>query len=427
MLTHAAGAGAPAVPTFSAGMPRLLLLAVVVAGGAYSRVALSPLQEAMSAAISLSDNQVALLQGPVMAIPLMIASIPLGRIIDGFSRVRLMAVLAALSLVGSLITGIASSFAVLSAARCVVGIAGFGTLPVAISLIADLYDPAQRGRATMAISVGQLFGSSAAFALGGALIAAFAATPDGWRRAMLWLSSPLALVTLLSLGMREPPRTGFLAKTASLRQVMPEFLRYRATIGTLLIGMAMLETAFGAALIWTAPLLSRRHNLPPQKIGLIMATALLASGALGPVLGGTVADVAQRTGGPRRTMYLLTTFAILTVPVAGFALASWVPLVSILVVTLLTLISAAAVMGMTLYTVVLPNEVRGVCVSVSVATNVLFALGLGPVAVSLLSGVIGGPAMIGKALAVACMGASALGVSAFALGARNFPRAALGK
>jgi MFS family permease len=404
---------------------QLLLLAIAVASGAYSRTAVSPLQEAMRIALSLTDNQMALLQGPAMAVPLMVASIPLGLAIDRYSRVRLLFIFAVLNGLGSVFTAWASGFASLFTARCLVGVAGFAMVPIALSLLADLYAPAQRGRVTTVVSVGQLAGSSAAFALGGMLLAMSGSAPDGWHRAMLWLGGPLAAVLLLTLALREPPRAGTIVENSSLRETWPELWRYRAVIGPLLIGMAMLETALGAVLIWTAPMLSRRFSLPPDRIGAIMAMGLLVSGALGPIFGGTVADLSQRTGGPRRTIYLLSALALLSVLPGLFAAAPGVASVSVLVVTFMTLVAAVAVVAMTLFTVVVPNELRGLCVSVSVATNVLFALGLAPLVVSLLSGAIGGSASVGRALALVCVAASLLGATAFAFGIRYFPRTAV--
>src|SRR5207249_1508965 len=72
---------------------QLLLLAAAMAAGGYVRTAISPLQETMRIALSMSDNQMALLQGPVIGIPITLAAVPLGLLIDRYSRVRLLSVL----------------------------------------------------------------------------------------------------------------------------------------------------------------------------------------------------------------------------------------------------------------------------------------------------------------------------------------------
>src|SRR6185312_4368771 len=104
----------------------------------YVRTAVSPLQEAMRVALSLSDNQMALLQGPAIGIPVTLAAIPLGLLIDRSSRVRLLFALIVLSAIGSVATAAASDFALLMLTRCLAGVAGLGTIPVVYSLLADL-------------------------------------------------------------------------------------------------------------------------------------------------------------------------------------------------------------------------------------------------------------------------------------------------
>src|SRR6267154_1989062 len=85
---------------------QLLLLTMAATAAIYARTALGPLQEAIRAAFTLSDNQIALLQGPALALPLVIAAIPLGLVIDRYSRVRVVFVLTVLNLVGSLATAL---------------------------------------------------------------------------------------------------------------------------------------------------------------------------------------------------------------------------------------------------------------------------------------------------------------------------------
>jgi len=404
---------------------QLLLLAVATAAGGYVRTTVGPLQEAMRIALALSDNQMALLQGPALGVPVVIAAIPLGLIIDRYSRVRLLFILTVLNVVGSLFTALASSFTLLIAARCIAGLAGFTTVPIVLSLLADLYAPAQRGRVTMVVSVGQVAGVSAAFAFGGALLTMSGSGPDAWRWAMFGLTAPLVPAMLLMLTMREPPRTGVVIENPSAREAFAELWRYRAVIGPLLIGIVLVEIAVGAVMNWSAPTLSRSFALPSDRIGTIMAMGLMVSGILGPIAGGLLADFCQRAGGPRRTIAVMSAMALLSAPASLFAVMPGVASASILLVMVMTVMLAIAVMGMTLFTLVIPNELRGLCMAVLVGANILFAVGVAPVTVSLLSGALGGPAMIGKALTLVCVTTSLLAAATFAFGSRYLPRTAV--
>lgn len=404
---------------------QLLLLTVAASGAIYARTAVSALQEAMRVALSMNDNEMALIQGPALALPVLIAAIPIGLAIDRYSRVRLLFIFAVSDIVGTVVTALASNFSVLFFARCLIGLTATATSTAAISLLADLYAPAQRGRASMVVVLGQFGGMAVAFALGGALIAIQGSGPNGWRWAMFWLSGPLLAVAFLILIMREPPRTGVAIENPSAREAFAELWRYRPVIAPLAGGLVMAEVAIGAVVVWAAPTLSRTFALSSDRVGTIMSLAVFTSGALGSIAGGIVADLCQRAGGPRRTMAILSGFALLAVPASLFAVVPGVALASALLVMLMTIFGGILVIAMALVTIVIPSELRGLCWSGMVGANTLFAVALAPVTVSMLSIGIGGPAMIGKALTLVCVAASLVGAATFAFGVRSFPRAAV--
>jgi len=240
---------------------------------------------------------------------------------------------------------------------------------------------------------------------------------------MYWVTGLLVLVVFSMLAMREPPQIGRVIENPSVREAWPELWRYRAVFVPLLAGKAMMQISLGAAYIWAASALSRNFGLAPDRIGALMATALLASGILGPIVGGPLADFCQRTGGPRRTIGVVSVVALLSAPAGFFGVMPGVASASVLLVVFFAIASATILMGSTLFTVVIPNELRGFGVTILFAVGTLAAFGVAPVTVSLLSGAIGGPAMIGKAMAAVSVTASLLGAAMFALGRRYFPRA----
>lgn len=403
---------------------QLLLLTLAVMAGNYARIALSPVQEAMRNALALTDNQIAILQGPAVALAIMVGSVPVGLLVDRYPRARLILIFVGLGLIGSLATAFASSFYWLFAARAVVGLAAIATLIAAFSLVGDLFAPAQRGRATAAIGLGEL-GSPAAFAMGGVMLASHAAQPDGWRLAMLWTTGPpLAAVTFLMLALREPPRSGVIIAHPPIRAALTELWRFRAMTVPLLTARAMVGVADGATMIWAAPMLARRFHLSPDRIGAIMGTGLLVANISSTVAGGLIADVCQRAGGPRRTVLAMSLLALLSVPASAFAIASGVQSTSILLVVFVTLGFTVNVAGGALAIIVVPNEVRGTYMSVSMVAGAIFGVALAPLAVSALSDVLGGPMKIGQALGVVCLIFSLVAAAVFAMSSRSFPRRA---
>jgi len=407
--------------SISSRLIQLMLLTLVAAASMYARTAVSPLQEAMRVALGLGDNQMALLQGPALALPMIVAAIPLGLLIDRVSRVRLLLIFTALSLLGTWLTAWASTFELLFAARALVGLSATATGTTAFSLLADLYAPQQRGRATLVVAIGQFAGSSLAFALGGAFLGAAIARAQSWQAAMLWLSAPLVIVTLSILAMREPVRSERTLLNPSARAAFTQLWTYRAVIAPLLLGLVTMEVALQSALVWTAPALTRGLALSAGRVGQLMGMGLIVSGVVGPLAGGSLADLSQRTGGPRRSMGVLGALALLSAPAALFSVIPDMAAASILVVIFFALITALLVMGTALFTIVVPNELRGLCLSIFASATLIFGVGLGPLGVSLLSGALGGSARLGLALSsVGCM-TSVLAAGIFIFGRREFP------
>ncbi len=372
----------------------------------------------MRAALAMTDNQIAILQGPALALPVVLASIPLGILIDRYSRARLLFIFALLGLLANVGTAAAASFGILALARCLVGLAAAGTGAAVFSLLSDLYAPERRGKAGMVVVLGQFGGMSAAFALGGALLARTGSQADAWRWAVLWQSTPLAIVTFCLLAMREPARTGAPAPNRRPNRAFSQLWQMRVVVAPILGGMVLIEVAVCAALVWAAPALTRNFALPPQRAGAVMATALAVSGICGPILGGILTDYCQRTGGPRRSLLVLSGFAVLSVPLSLFAVVPNDVLATILLIAFMTILGAALVAGTTAFTVAVPIEIRGLCISLLFGANTLFGAGLAPLAVSLLSDITGGSATIGLSLTIVTVLSNILGAAAFGYGSR---------
>jgi len=398
------------------------LLTTVAVAALYARTAVSPLQESMRVTLALSDNQLAMLQGPALAIAPVAAAVPLGLLVDRFSRVRILFISLLANVLGTLATAAAPTFAALFAARCLIGLAHTATSTAAFSLLSDLYGPTQRGRASMAIVIGQFAGMAAAFALGGILAAKFSSPTSSWRIAMMWLAAPLVPVLFTTLGMREPPRGGVVVRAASVRESFAELWSERALLVPLLTGMLMIEVADCAVLVWAAPALARNFALAPDRVGEIMSSVVLTSGVLGSVTGGVLADWCQRVGGPRTAIGVLGLLALLSAPAALFAITTRFASASLLLLVFLLLAGAIIVMAVALLTIVVRSELRGLCLAAMIGANTLFGVALAPLMVSLLSGAIGGPTAIGRAMAWVCATAGLLGAAAFSLGRQYFPR-----
>lgn len=404
---------------------QLMLLAVSAWAVIYMRFALGPLQEAMGLDLGLTDNQMAWLLGPAVAAPLALCAIPAGLIVDRYPRAPLFMIFITVGLAATLLTAVTPSLPLLIAGRMLIGMTLAVILVAAFSLVADLYGPAQRGRATMVLLIGEIGGAPAAFALGGTLLAIGGTTSsfgfEGWRWALLWMSVPLLVCAMLMWALREPVRTGVAVEKPPLRKVLPELWGYRGVVLTLLMARAMAWIGDGAVMIWGAPTFQRNFGLSPQSTGAIMATALLVSGLAGPLFGGPLADFCQRRGGPRRTITVLCFSMLLSAPAALFGIMPNVMLASIALTVFLSVGFMGAAAGMAVATVIIPGELRGLYISITFALGALFSFALAPVLVSGLSAALGGPAMVGHALAIVGSITAAIGAIVFGHGRKHFP------
>jgi MFS family permease len=383
-------------------------LVIAVAAAAYTRTSLAPVQEAMRGALHLTDRQMALLQGPALGMPLIIGAIPLGIAIDRLPRNRLLLAFCLCNLVGTVGSALSSNFYVLLCLRALVGFSSFATNPTALSIIADLYGPDLRGRATMITTLGQIVGMSSAFLLGGQVLS-HTNNHTSWGAALFWMAVPIALAALFLFGMAKPKKRKGLLESP----MRGAYREHAGAIGATIAGVAMAEIAFGAILVWGQPTLLRTYSIGVGAASGVMALALFISGTVGPIIGGLLADKSQIKGGPGQTAACLAILATISVPFALFPFSPGFYAAAIGLIVFITIASGICVMGTALFTIVVPEGVRGMWMAIFSALSVLFATGLAPLAVAWVSDSQSGVMTIGVAIAITCGAAMAIGAAIF--------------
>jgi MFS family permease len=398
------------------------LTVIVITGGAaaYAFSALSPLQESIRAALNLTDRQIALLQGPALYLPPMLIGIPLGLLIDNFSRTRLLAIFTALEIAGTVSTAFASNFTAVLLARALVGSMQTANAMNSSALIAEWVTPTRRGRTLMMLGVLQIAGVSAAFALGGELVTYFSHTANGWRWSMLALTVPLLLVFVSTLCIRELPRASGNRPVLSWRATCQALWHYRIKLLPLSFGYVIVAVGYTAALVWTTPILARHFKFSPDRIGTLMGIVLFISGLLGPLFGGVFADWCQRKGGPRRLVSLLMILSLVQAPTGFYGVMPNVYLLTLLLLVLCTLCHMKGIICTTTTSLVVPEELLGVSFGALNAISALLSSGA-PVAVSVLADRIGGVTGIMEGLTSVCVLTSLMGAAIFWAGKRYFP------
>ena len=193
--------------------------------------------------LGLSDGQIGLLSGTVFALFYGLFGLALGRLADTWVRTWTIALGLSIWSGMTAVSGFATSFGALAAARVGVGVGEASASPAAYSLIGDWFPREKRATALSIYSSGIYIGAGLSFAISGIVVAGWnkayagGGAPlglAGWQAAFLIIGIPGLLLALLVLTLREPPRglaDGILTKGP--REPHP-FRKMFAELGTIL-------------------------------------------------------------------------------------------------------------------------------------------------------------------------------------------------
>lgn len=164
--------------------------------------------------LGLTDSDMGFLGGAAFGVFYALFGIPLGRLADNWSRVKLLAIGLALWSSMTALSGFARNQLDLSLARMGVGIGEATASPTAYSLISDYFPKAQRATALAIYSSGLYLGGGVSLLIGAVIVERWnRAFPDGgpldlvgWQAAFLAVGIPGLLVALWVASLREPVR-----------------------------------------------------------------------------------------------------------------------------------------------------------------------------------------------------------------------------
>lgn len=413
---------------FGRAVPGLLVLGLAMAVGFAQMGSFSTVQEGAKAELGLSDVTLGLIQGGSAAVPLVLFSIPIGILVDRWNRMRLLLLFSAVAVCGSLLTAIAGNVPTLFVARMMTGIATTGGLTAALSLAADMCAPAQRGRAMLLVTLGKSLGVACAFALVGWLFGLFSGgftllgTGLPWRATHIALAAVAALASLPLLLLAEPVRLEVAAgPRAAFRVVAHQLWARRAFLIPLFLGQVSVVMADAAAGIWAAPMLTRYFHLTPQQFGGWMGALLLGTGVVGALLGGIVADLGQKSGRRGGLLIGAVGAAVMGIPAALFPLSGSVPVFALALGTLMLAGTITGLITSVAITVMLPNDLRGLCLGAFIAFAGLIGYGLAPPLVGWVSLLLGGEQHLAVSLTIVGVATSIAALGSFYIAMRRAP------
>lgn len=378
----------------------LTIFSAITVGGL-----MAPIQEAVKADLGLNDFQLAMVIGSATAIPAAILSLPIAWLVDHYTRVRLLIILASFWAVGTIGTAFVQDFYGLFLARLVSGIGGATAFPVLISILADVCMPQRRGRAMLLISIGAWGGAAAAFAIGGTLFGWLEANPTAltagmapWREAHLLVGVAAALLVLPLFLIREPVRHEVEQENPSLKVALAAFWKRRWFLGWLYVGNFAGFFAEGAAALWIGSVLVRQYGQSPGEFGGWVGLVILLSGIVGSVLGGVFADLSQKLKIRGAILLPAVIATAVSIPASVYPIMPTVTLFAVVLFVLLlggvvvNLVNSAAI------AVLLPNEERATSLAALAIINKIVGGPITAAVIAWMTTLFAGPMGLGVTL-----------------------------
>jgi MFS family permease len=371
--------------------------------------------------LSISEMQIALLQGFAFSIFYVTVGLPLGAVADVVNRRRLLIGGIIVWSIATIAGGFAQGFGSMFASRLFIGVGEAVLGPCAVTMIGDLFAPHRRGR-PMALYV---FGSMIAYGLGSLISGvildlapkgAFAGLPvigqlAPWRIAFTLVGGSGLLIVVLLFLLREPPRqveaAAFGVPKLSFVQGLGMLASQQAVFLPLYASLALFAMAGSVATGWGAVFLTRAYGYPLGAAGKGLGLSQISWAVAGAIVAGIVVDRVGARSGARGRMRLAAFLALLGIPsslplLAGSGPAAMVMLGEVMLVS--------AIYGTTMLSVIseiTPNKIRGFAVALYAFVMTIIGGSLGPLAVAYLTeSVFASPQAVGQSMA-------AVGIAAF--------------
>ncbi len=267
----------------------LALLTLMSALAFMDRQILAVLIQPVKLEFGLSDLQIGLVTGLGFAFTFSLLGVPLGRLADRRERRSLIAWCRGIGGLLGALGGASVGFWSLMLSRAGGALSDAGGTPASMSMLADLYPPAQRSRAMSVISAGGSLGALLALVLGSWLAAHY-----GWRVTMVVAGSgSLLLALLLHWSVREPLRVVTAHAPPVAAGARPSgavaAIWGQPVTRWLIVGAAcalLAAYSFGA---WNIALMLRHHGMSLQQAGSISGAAALTS-IVGGLTSGALTD-----------------------------------------------------------------------------------------------------------------------------------------
>ena len=380
----------------------------------FDQILLGLFVQPVKADLSLSDTQIGLLTGAAFTLLYTIMGLPLARVADRNSRRKLIVICTIVFSLATAASGLATGFLTLCLARMAVAIGEAGTMPAAVSMLADVYRPSQR-RLVMSL---HSCGAFVAMAIGLVVVSFFSLTL-GWRAVFIMAGGAGLLLALwFAWAVDEPSRGSPANSSGNIAHDLKKILS-KATFVLLALALGVGAISSSAMINWFPAFLARSQHVAQPQIVLYLAAAWGIAATTGGIVFGVLTNWIYTKGG--RLPLLVLAALLLSFSLVACLTFSMTSTSATVVAFMGTLFLMGGVRGPAFAVIqdIIPQAMRATASAVFMFSMYFIGVTLGPLLTGVISddfGISEGPEALRHALliVVATSGcaASALAVAA---------------
>lgn len=383
-------------PSARAGWYATLILTFAYTFSFVDRQILNLLVDPIKADLDLTDTRVSFLQGFAFAIPYIVMSIPVGRLVDRVNRIAVLVGGVFVWAGATIASGLSQNYGQLMAARMVVGTGEASVSPAAWSLLADYFPPDKLALPTSIFLMGPYLGGGLALMGGAAAVEWFGSVDLGvlplvgelatWQFTFIAVAVPGLLIAMVLPTIKNPPRQ----KKAAVEEQpnnwgdVWRFMKAHARIYiAVLLGVPFTVVVLYGLQGWVPTMLVRVYGWDIPTAGWNYGSLALITGSAGVLIGPIIGRYLLRRGypdyplriGAAGTVGIVISMAFLPFQTDAFGALVCIGFASFFVALPL------ALMTYVIQTVT-PGNMRGVVSGIYVATSNILGLALGPTMVA---------------------------------------------
>lgn len=359
------------------------------------RLVISLLVDPIRRDLGISDFELSLLQGFAFGVFYAVCGLPLGWLVDRFSRRWVIFGGVTIWTLSTALCGMAHNYWQLFMARVGVGAGEAALSPAAYSLMADSFPPHRLTTALAVYSMGSLFGTGMAYLMGGLIVGMVAEHQSvllpmigevrSWQMVFIAIGLPGIFLALLVFTFREPVRRGVIthASGPALSEMFGDVFHHIRRHARFFLchhaGFTICVMAVTGMALWAPTYLYRTFAWKPAQVGIWLGVVGTLGGLIGALLCGQIIDRQVARGRLDAHMWLFSMTTLLSLPITVVGVLWHNPYVFLgafflnqVLVSPIMGISAAALQ------IAAPANLRGRLSSIYLFVMILLGIGAGP-------------------------------------------------